>query len=157
MVHHAIAMKQTDPQFKLRISPYLKKLLEESAALNNRSVTAEITHRLLGTFFGTAEEHDATNEQAMEERARLMPTRWSSDSEPEEDAGVAASERAIADRIAKEVSDRLSMDIDARMSKLYDDMMRHLIHGTPILEEPHFPKPGRPDIPHAKAHKTPKK
>ncbi|WP_081991180.1 Arc family DNA-binding protein [Inquilinus limosus] len=39
-------MKQTDPQFKLRLDADLKKWLEEQAGKNLRSVTNEIVIRL---------------------------------------------------------------------------------------------------------------
>ena len=39
-------MKQSDPQFKLRIPQDLKEQLEAAAKENSRSVTAEIIHRL---------------------------------------------------------------------------------------------------------------
>lgn len=43
-------MLQTDPQFKLRLPSDLKARLDESAASANRSLTAEIVHRLQRTF-----------------------------------------------------------------------------------------------------------
>lgn len=38
--------RQTDPQFKLRISPELKRGIEAAADANNRSMNAEIIARL---------------------------------------------------------------------------------------------------------------
>jgi len=43
-------MKQTDPQFKLRIPKELKDRLDEIAAINRRSTTAEIIARLEKSF-----------------------------------------------------------------------------------------------------------
>ena len=43
-------MKQTDPQFKLRIPAELKARIDEAAKLSRRSATAEITARLEETF-----------------------------------------------------------------------------------------------------------
>lgn len=43
-------MKQTDPQFKLRIPPELKQLIEDAAKANNRSMSAEIAMRLEHSF-----------------------------------------------------------------------------------------------------------
>lgn len=134
----------------LRIPKDLHEKLQAAADATSKSMNAEIIARLQVTFLM---KNIIDAPPADHATIHVAPPAGSGV------AGRAAQpdENAIADRIAKEVSDRLSMDIDARMSKLYDDMMRHLIHGTPMLEEPHFPKPGRPDIPHAKAHKTPKK
>lgn len=41
-----MAPKQTDPQFKLRMTPEVKAAIEEAAERNNRSMNAEILHRL---------------------------------------------------------------------------------------------------------------
>lgn len=41
---------QTDPQYKLRIPPELKKQLEDSAKDSNRSMNAEIVLRLQQSF-----------------------------------------------------------------------------------------------------------
>lgn len=43
-------MKQTDPQFKLRLPTDLKQLVEEAAKANNRSMNAEIVARLQDSF-----------------------------------------------------------------------------------------------------------
>lgn len=45
LVHHS-HMKQTDPQYKLRIPPDLKEQIENAAKANNRSMNAEIVARL---------------------------------------------------------------------------------------------------------------
>lgn len=45
-----MAPKQTDPQFKLRLPPDIKEMLDASAARNNRSVSAEILARLADSF-----------------------------------------------------------------------------------------------------------
>lgn len=45
-----MAPKQTDPQFKLRLTPALKSQLDAAAIENNRSVNAEILHRLSESF-----------------------------------------------------------------------------------------------------------
>lgn len=44
------APKQTDPQMKIRLTPELKARIEAAADLNNRSMNAEIIHRLQTTF-----------------------------------------------------------------------------------------------------------
>jgi hypothetical protein len=41
-----MAPKQTDPQFHLRMTPEIKAAIERAAALNNRSMNAEILVRL---------------------------------------------------------------------------------------------------------------
>lgn len=41
---------QTDPQFKLRMTADLKAKIEDAAAKNNRSMNAEIVHRLERSF-----------------------------------------------------------------------------------------------------------
>lgn len=43
-------MARNDPQVNLRMSEALKKRLDESAAANNRSLTAEITSRLEDSY-----------------------------------------------------------------------------------------------------------
>lgn len=43
-------MKQTDPQFKLRLPQGLKDRLESAATSNHRSLTAEIVARLEDSF-----------------------------------------------------------------------------------------------------------
>lgn len=43
-------MKQTDPQFKLRIPAELKSALEAAATTNKRSITAEVVARLEESF-----------------------------------------------------------------------------------------------------------
>ena len=43
-------MKQTDPQFKLRIPPELKAKLDAAANANQRSISAEIVQRLSESF-----------------------------------------------------------------------------------------------------------
>jgi hypothetical protein len=43
-------MKQTDPQFKLRLPSELKERLDAAASASNRSVTAEMVNRLSATF-----------------------------------------------------------------------------------------------------------
>lgn len=45
-----MAPKQTDPQFKLRMTPEIKEAIEKAAAQNNRSMNAEILARLEATF-----------------------------------------------------------------------------------------------------------
>ena len=42
--------KQTDPQFKLRLTPELKNSIETAASANNRSMNAEIVARLEESF-----------------------------------------------------------------------------------------------------------
>jgi len=55
-----MAPKQTDPQFKLRLSEDLKALVEEGAISNNRSMNAEIIARLEQAY-GQAAERAAGN------------------------------------------------------------------------------------------------
>ncbi|MER3352466.1 MAG: Arc family DNA-binding protein [Hoeflea sp. D1-CHI-28] len=45
-----VSAKQTDPQFKLRLPAELKARIEKAAFDNNRSMNAEIVHRLDSTF-----------------------------------------------------------------------------------------------------------
>lgn len=45
-----MAPKQTDPQFKLRMTPEIKDAVERAAAANNRSMNAEILARLQRTI-----------------------------------------------------------------------------------------------------------
>ncbi|PWE56846.1 hypothetical protein DEM27_10330 [Metarhizobium album] len=45
-----MAPKQTDPQFKLRMTPEIKEAIEAAAAANNRSMNAEILSRLDDSF-----------------------------------------------------------------------------------------------------------
>lgn len=70
--------KQTDPQFKLRLTPELKGLIEDSAKSNNRSLNAEILARLADSFLPMAERDEALaaafadNERLYVERAKLF-------------------------------------------------------------------------------------
>lgn len=50
-----MAAIQTDPQYKLRLPPELKELVERAAKANNRSMNAEIIARLQKTF-GNSDE-----------------------------------------------------------------------------------------------------
>jgi hypothetical protein len=50
------APKQTDPQFKLRMTPKIKDQIEKAAAVNNRSMNAEILARLEMTLDGRIEK-----------------------------------------------------------------------------------------------------
>lgn len=63
-------MKQTDPQFKLRIPAALKALLEEAARSNKRSATAEIIDRLEASF-GRAPGSEAASWAAEEISKRI--------------------------------------------------------------------------------------
>ncbi|NRF08305.1 Arc family DNA-binding protein [Agrobacterium pusense] len=45
-----MAPKQTDPQFKLRLTPEIKEAVEKAAAANGRSMNAEIMFRLEYSF-----------------------------------------------------------------------------------------------------------
>ena len=47
---HRMAPRQTDPQYKLRLTPELKERLDEAAKDNNRSLNSEILARLEGSF-----------------------------------------------------------------------------------------------------------
>lgn len=65
--------KQTDPQFKLRMTPEIKDAIEAAAARNNRSMNAEILARLQASIDGTTEGLPSADLLAdlREERARL--------------------------------------------------------------------------------------
>ncbi len=65
--------KQTDPQFKLRMTPEIKDAIEAAAARNNRSMNAEILARLQASIDGSAAGLPGADLLAdlREERARL--------------------------------------------------------------------------------------
>lgn len=65
--------KQTDPQFKLRMTPEIKDAIEAAAARNSRSMNAEILARLQASIEGTSEGLPGAELLAdlREERARL--------------------------------------------------------------------------------------
>ncbi len=46
--------RQTDPQFKLRMTPDIKEAIERAADENNRSMNAEIISRLQDSLFGSS-------------------------------------------------------------------------------------------------------
>ena len=46
----SMTSKQTNPQFHLRMTPEIKAALERAAAMNERSMNAEILARLEGSF-----------------------------------------------------------------------------------------------------------
>lgn len=48
-------MARIDPQFKIRIPEHVKARIEAAARANRRSVTAEIEHRLTGSFDAPAQ------------------------------------------------------------------------------------------------------
>ena len=43
-------MSREHPQMRIRLAPELKELIEQAALENNRSLNAEITHRLEQSF-----------------------------------------------------------------------------------------------------------
>jgi len=62
------APKQTDPQFKLRLPSELKDRLEKAAALNKRSISAEILARI-GAYDSLVKEREVLSLRlAMEKR-----------------------------------------------------------------------------------------
>jgi hypothetical protein len=65
--------KQTDPQFKLRMTPEIKDAIEAAAARNNRSMNAEILARLQATIDGTTEQSSNSDYLAelRDERVKL--------------------------------------------------------------------------------------
>lgn len=54
-----MAPKQTDPQFKLRMTPGIKDAIELAAAQNNRSMNAEILARLESSFHGAEQSKNS--------------------------------------------------------------------------------------------------
>ena len=51
MIHlKKMTPKQTDPQFKLRMTPEIKSAIEAASALSGRSMNAEILFRLEQSF-----------------------------------------------------------------------------------------------------------
>ncbi|MBX8825243.1 Arc family DNA-binding protein [Ochrobactrum sp. SFR4] len=64
--------KQTDPQFKLRMTPAIKDAIEAAASTNKRSMNAEILARLEASFEDnqtTSEAPDTAQIKAMLESA----------------------------------------------------------------------------------------
>jgi|EndMetStandDraft_2_1072991.scaffolds.fasta_scaffold17281_6 hypothetical protein len=59
--------KQTDPQFKLRLTPELDQAIEEAAAVSGRTKNAEILARLEETF-----STDGTVIQQLERQAKML-------------------------------------------------------------------------------------
>ncbi|WP_091921478.1 MULTISPECIES: Arc family DNA-binding protein [unclassified Phyllobacterium] len=72
--------KQTDPQFKLRLTSELKGLIEESAQANNRSMNAEIVSRLERSFEPKVSEYDA--EEVVNAVRNVVTWKFLSDSIP---------------------------------------------------------------------------
>jgi len=54
--------KQTDPQFKLRLTSDLKEAIEQAAASNNRSMNAEIVDRLSASVQADSDANKAREE-----------------------------------------------------------------------------------------------
>ena len=52
---HYMEGSRTHPQMKIRLSPELKAMIDESAKANNRTLNAEITTRLEETFSGNGD------------------------------------------------------------------------------------------------------
>jgi hypothetical protein len=69
LVHHRDAMKQTDPQYKLRLPQQLKEQIESAASESGRSMNAEIVARLQESFTG---EFNVQVETSEELRDRLL-------------------------------------------------------------------------------------
>lgn len=77
--------KQTDPQFKLRMTPEIKERIEAAAAKNNRSMNAEILRRLEDSFDDEVLTERVRDSAFNRERQVLyvlldadgMPTAWS--------------------------------------------------------------------------------
>lgn len=66
-------MKQTDPQFKLRLPEDLKEQIEAAAQESKRSMNAEIVHRLQGSFLNKNElEDDDLLAEAVLERTGVL-------------------------------------------------------------------------------------
>lgn len=53
------APKQTDPQYKLRMTPEIKEQIEKAAKANNRTMNAEILARLENSFVKKVSEISA--------------------------------------------------------------------------------------------------
>ncbi len=69
-----MAPKQSDPQFKLRMTPEIKEAVERAAAENNRSMNAEILARLQKSISGSiySPDHDETIKILLAEQKRLI-------------------------------------------------------------------------------------
>ncbi len=65
-------MKQTDPQYKLRLPQDLKSLIEEAAKANGRSMNAEIVVRLEQSFGTEPQTHDSPAAQSAETGYQLI-------------------------------------------------------------------------------------
>ncbi|WP_415926729.1 Arc family DNA-binding protein [Devosia rhizosphaerae] len=141
------APKQTDPQFKLRLTPELKENIEAEAAKNNRSMNAEILHRLELSFdwpvISTAlrnalEESADANRQSIQQEilARLEFTQhWDSDFfNPASDnaRGLDPDHRISA--------------VENRLDEL-SRLIRKLVGEPDPLSQPMFPAEGTDDKP----------
>ncbi|PPA76496.1 hypothetical protein C4E15_06795 [Achromobacter spanius] len=65
-------MKQTDPQYKLRLPQELKDLIEEAAKANGRSMNAEMVFRLEQTFGAESKIPDVPIEQPADTGYQLI-------------------------------------------------------------------------------------
>lgn len=142
LVHHSLSMKQTDPQYKLRLPQELKDQVEEAAKQSGRSMNAEIVARLESSFGNTSDASQLATlaaELAKAKRdsayAAYISGRWLVDAVFLWDMLLQAMEVADAvgvpeilpkeDRvIAEEIGDRVD-DEFKRQSKEFDPMALH--------------------------------
>lgn len=84
-------MKREDPQFKLRLPEDLKTKLDEAAAASQRSISAEIVHRLTTTFDGV--ERDAGSKPLTKRDLIEVLRQWLPGVETKPTIGLAVTKR----------------------------------------------------------------
>ena len=109
-------MKQTDPQFKLRIPPELKARLDQMAEKNTRSLTSEMLMRLETTIaldeiieglrFGGFQDAPTLIQKLWSENAELFDTRET-------------FRKQIRDEFSKMLESRLAL-LESRLLSLPD-------------------------------------
>ncbi|MDR6216161.1 Arc family DNA-binding protein [Paracidovorax wautersii] len=141
LVHHPHPMKQTDPQYKLRIPPDLKEQIEIAAKASGRSMNAEIVARLLSTF--TAERAFVSTQEpwevaAAKARSALDPLEdqfQRARAELEAASPNAMAKRMIEEMRAQEQADLKKLIADAMGPTIEDQIHRAMEDQRKWLEE----------------------
>jgi len=130
-INDEMAPKQTDPQFKLRLTPEVKEAVEKAASLNGRSMNAEILFRLeysfrLGfagldgySFFGEV-KHDDGLQMSEALNAEL---------------GNAAAAKGIS--VRDEIEERLWFSLKPQ-NEINQRLAEHLLDSSMALQQANF-------------------
>lgn len=100
------AMKQTDPQFKLRLDEDLKAALTAAAKQNQRTLSAEIVARLQASFEASPRADAVSLEEIIGAFARMMQLAIRAKPGGSADSKSAAELHAVAEKILERLPHR---------------------------------------------------